>query len=224
MRPVQRDTAKASEPFECRIRYLGRVEYQPTWRNMQTFTDGREPDTPDEIWFLEHPPVFTLGTNASMQHVIAPGDIPLIQIDRGGQVTYHGPGQVIAYLLYDLRRGGSGIKRLVQRLEQALIDLLAEYRIRGARRKGAPGVYVQERKIAALGLRVRGGCSYHGLSLNADMDLEPFARIDPCGYPGLEVTQMSDLHLAVPLDDIERGLAQQIAAQLGLGLQPSVDA
>jgi len=216
VRPVQRDTAKASEPFECRIRYLGRVEYQPTWRNMQTFTDGREPDTPDEIWFLEHPPVFTLGTNASMQHVIAPGDIPLIQIDRGGQVTYHGPGQLVVYPLLDLERLRLNVRELVVGLERAVIDTAAAWGIEAYGRRDAPGVYVADSKLASLGLRIRRQCSYHGLALNVDMDLEPFSRINPCGYQGLKVTCMRDLGVPATVADVAAELRDRLLDVLGL--------
>jgi len=174
-------------------RRLGRRDYMPTWEAMRHFTDRRGPATADELWTLEHPPVFTLGQAGRWEHVLDPGAIPVLRSDRGGQVTYHGPGQVIVYLLYDLRRGGIGIRPLVQHLEQAVIGLLADYGIVAGLRPGAPGVYVGGCKIASLGLRVRHGCSLHGLSLNCAMDLEPFRRIHPCGYPGLEVTQVAEL-------------------------------
>jgi lipoyl(octanoyl) transferase len=166
----------------------GRVDYEPAWRAMQAVTDARGPQTPDEFWLLEHPPVFTLGRVARPEHVLAAGDIPLVQVDRGGQVTYHGPGQIVLYTLVDLRGRGIGVRGLVATLEQAVIDVLDAEGVTAVRREGAPGVYVGGRKIAALGLRVRRGCSYHGLALNVDCDLEPFGRIDPCGYRGLEVT------------------------------------
>ena len=172
---------------------------------MQAFTDTRDAHTPDELWLLEHPPVFTLGRNGKDEHVRDPGNIPVIRADRGGQVTYHGPGQLIAYCLLDLRRRRLGVQSLVQTLEQAVIDLLAEHGVTGARRDKAPGVYVEGRKIAALGLRVRRGCSFHGLALNVDMDPAPFARINPCGYEGLEVTQLRDL--GIPLDIEQAGEA-----------------
>lgn len=175
------------------IRHLGRRDYEDTWRAMQDFTASRHADTRDEIWLLEHPPVFTLGLNGKREHLLAPAGIPVVACDRGGQVTYHGPGQAIAYLLLDLKRRGLGVREMVQRLEQAIIDLLADNGIDGERRAGAPGIYVEGKKIAALGLRVKRGCSYHGLSLNVDMDLEPFSRINPCGYEGLETTQLSRL-------------------------------
>ncbi|OZA25192.1 MAG: octanoyltransferase [Hydrogenophilales bacterium 17-61-9] len=174
------------------IRHLGRVEYEPAWRAMQAFTAQRSPDTPDEIWLLEHPPVYTQGQAGKPEHLIAATDIPVIPIDRGGQITYHGPGQVVAYVLVDLRRRGYGIRELVTRMEQAVIDLLAAQGVTAARLDGAPGVYVDGAKIAALGLRVKRGCTYHGLALNVDMDLHPFAAINPCGYAGMRVTQCRD--------------------------------
>ncbi len=177
---------------EAIVRHLGRVEYAPTWRAMQEFTAQRTADTPDEIWLLEHPPVYTQGQAGKAEHLIAATDIPVVPIDRGGQITYHGPGQVVAYVLVDLRRRGYGIRELVTRLEQAVIDLLAAHGVTAARLAGAPGVYVDGAKIAALGLRVRHGCTYHGLALNVDMDLRPFAAINPCGYAGMRVTQCRD--------------------------------
>lgn len=175
------------------VRRLGRVAYEPTWRAMQAFTAARGPETPDELWLLEHPPVYTLGLAGRREHILRITDIPVISIDRGGQVTYHGPGQIVAYLLLDLKRRGYGVRELVTRMEQAVIDLLAGYGIEGRRRDRAPGVYVAGKKIAALGLRIRHGMSYHGLALNVDMDLAPFTHINPCGYQGLEVTQLADL-------------------------------
>jgi lipoyl(octanoyl) transferase len=160
---------------------------------MQRFTDERGSTTPDEVWFLEHPPVFTLGMNASPAHVLAPGDIPVVQIDRGGQVTYHGPGQLVVYPLIDLRRSGLGIRDLVTALEQSVIDLAAAHGITAESRRGAPGVYVDDRKLASVGIRVRRGASYHGLAVNVRLDLEPFNRINPCGYQGLRMTQFSEL-------------------------------
>ncbi len=186
---------------------------------MQTFTDVRDASSRDELWTLQHPPVFTQGQAGKAEHILDPGDIPIVRSDRGGQVTYHGPGQIVAYVLYDLKRGGIGIRTLVQRLELAVIALLADSAIDAGLRKGAPGVYVQGRKIASLGLRVRHGCSYHGISLNADMDLEPFKRINPCGYTELQAVQVSELAPGIGLREIEPGLAQAIARQLGLDLQ-----
>lgn len=177
----------------ARIRRLGRVEYEPTWRAMQRFTEERTAGTPDEIWLLEHPPVFTLGANASRAHLIAPGDIPVVQIDRGGQVTYHGPGQLVVYPLIDLKRLGLGIRGFVTALERAVIGLAAEFRIAAEGRRGAPGVYVGGEKLASIGVRVRRNGSYHGLALNVALDLEPFSRINPCGYQGLKMTQLAAL-------------------------------
>lgn len=175
------------------VRDLGLVEYEPTWRAMQRFTDQRGPETPDEVWFLEHPPVFTLGMNASPDHVLAPGDIPVVQIDRGGQVTYHGPGQLVVYPLVDLRRAGLGVRDIVTALERSVIAYAAELGVTAECRKGAPGVYVDGRKLASIGIRVRRGASYHGIAVNVSADLQPFNRINPCGYPGLEMTRLSDL-------------------------------
>ena len=196
------------------VRRLGRVAYEPVWQDMQRFTAERDADTADELWLLEHPPVFTLGRNGKPEHVHDTGDIPIIQVDRGGQVTYHGPGQLVAYLLLDLNRRGLGVQSLVRLLEQAVIDLLAAHAVRGERRDKAPGVYVDGRKIAALGLRVRRGCSFHGLSLNVDMDLAPFNMINPCGYRGLEVTQTSALGIDAPVDDIATQLSRHIGRLL----------
>lgn len=181
---------------------------------MRAFTDSRDADTPDELWLLEHPPVFTLGQAGRPEHLLAPGTIPVIQTDRGGQVTYHGPGQLVAYVLLDLRRAGIGIKRLVERLEQAVIDLLAEHGIEAERRANAPGVYVAGAKIASLGLRVRNGCSYHGLALNVDMDLEPFSRINPCGYAGLSITQLVDQTPGIRIAETRPALAEILERHL----------
>jgi lipoyl(octanoyl) transferase len=198
------------------VRKLGRQPYEPVWRAMQAFTDARGPDTPDELWVLEHDPVFTLGQAGKWEHVLMPGDIPVVRVDRGGQVTYHGPGQIVMYPLFDLRRLKIGIRELVQRIEQAIIDTLEHWHISAARRAGAPGVYVGEAKIAALGLRVRRGCSFHGLAFNVDMDLEPFQRINPCGYRGLVVTQMLDLGVPGSLAAVEEVLIDELASQFGL--------
>lgn len=175
------------------VRDLGLVDYEPTWRAMQRLTDERGPQTPDEIWLLEHPPVFTLGMNASRDHVLTPGDIPVVQIDRGGQVTYHGPGQLVVYPLVDLRRAGLGVRDIVTALERSVIDYAAELGIEAECRRNAPGVYVAGRKLASVGIRVRRGASYHGIALNVSVDLEPFHRINPCGYTGLEMTRLADL-------------------------------
>jgi lipoyl(octanoyl) transferase len=186
------------------IRHLGQVDYARTWQQMQSFTDSRSPYTPDELWFLQHSPVFTLGRNGKQEHLHNTGDIPVIKVDRGGQVTYHGPGQLVVYTLLDLTRRQLGVQSLVRILEQAVIDLLAGHGLVARRRDKAPGVYVDDRKIAALGLRVRRGSCFHGLSLNVDMDLTPFSLINPCGYPGLQVTQLADLGVTEPLDAITR--------------------
>ena len=175
------------------IRHLGLCEYEPTWRAMRRFTEERDAATADEIWFLEHPPVFTLGLNASRAHLLAPGEIPVVQVDRGGQVTYHGPGQLVVYPLIDLSRARLGIRGFVMALERAVIELAAQFGIAAECRRDAPGVYVSGRKLASVGVRVRRGASYHGLAVNVALDLEPFARINPCGYAGLEMTQLSAL-------------------------------
>ncbi len=181
---------------------------------MQDFTSARTPDTPDEIWLVEHPPVFTLGQAGKREHVLADLGIPVVPIDRGGQVTYHGPGQVVVYLLLDLRRRGYGVKALVNRLEQAVIDVLAERGVTAARLDGAPGVYVGGAKIAALGLRIRNGCSYHGLALNVAMDLSPYAAINPCGYAGMAVTQMRDLGIQESPEALGEALVAKLAVTL----------
>ncbi len=175
------------------IRELGRVEYEPTWREMQEFTAARTAATPDEIWLLEHPPVFTLGLNGRHEHVLAPGDIPVVHVDRGGQVTYHGPGQLVVYPLLDLKRHGLTVRSLVELLENAVIALCAAHGIEAIGRRDAPGVYVEGRKLASVGLRIKRGCSYHGLALNVSNDLSPFARINPCGYAGLQVVKLANL-------------------------------
>jgi lipoyl(octanoyl) transferase len=175
------------------LRHLGLASYEPVWRAMQRFTDERDGDTRDEIWFVEHPPVFTLGLNASREHLLAPGDIPVVQIDRGGQVTYHGPGQLVIYPLIDIRRRGLGVRQLVVALENAIIDTVAEFGVVAAGRRDAPGVYVNGAKLASVGLRIRRGASYHGVALNVSLDLEPFSRINVCGYRGLAVTRLVDL-------------------------------
>ncbi|HUI98653.1 MAG TPA: lipoyl(octanoyl) transferase LipB [Usitatibacter sp.] len=193
-----------------RIRRLGRVAYEPTWRAMRSLTERRDASVEDELWLLEHPPVFTLGLAGRREHVLAPGAVPVVQTDRGGQVTYHGPGQVVAYAMVDLRRRSLGVKELVRRLEQAAIDVLAGYGIAGERRAGMPGVYVRGAKIAAVGLRVARGCTYHGLALNASLDLEPFSRIDPCGYPGLACTQMADLGVRDSIDAVQQKLSDSL--------------
>lgn len=201
--------------------FAGLWPYEPVWRAMQAFTDARDAATTDEFWLLQHEPVFTLGQAGKTEHVLAPGDIPVIPVDRGGQVTYHGPGQIMAYVLVDLRRRGIGVRELVQRIEQAVIDTLADWNITAQRRDGAPGVYVNDAKVAALGLRVRRGCSFHGLAFNAAMDLEPFHRINPCGYKGLAVTQVLDLGGPASLAVLQSTLVEALARQLGLQPQPA---
>jgi len=196
------------------VRRLGLRDYEPTRRAMQSFTDRRGAGTADELWLLEHPPVYTLGKAGRSEHVIDPGGIPVIATDRGGQVTYHGPGQLIAYLLLDLSRAGIGVKRLVQLLEQAVVELLAGYGIESSARPYAPGVYVEGAKIAAVGLRIRRGCSFHGLALNVDLDLTPFSRIDPCGYPGLAVTAIAQLDAPAGIGPVGTELAGRIARLL----------
>lgn len=196
------------------IRALGRAEYEPVWRAMQAFTKSRDDATPDEVWFVEHPPVFTLGLAAKPEHVLDAASIPVVRIDRGGQVTYHGPGQLVAYVLVDLKRAGFGVKELVRRLEQSVIDLLAGYRLEGARQAGMPGVYVGGAKIAAVGLRVSRGCSFHGIALNVDADLAAFSRINPCGYPGLAATRLADLGVRDTIDAVQQRWQSSLLAAL----------
>ena len=196
------------------IRELGRADYVPTWEAMQAFTAARTPETPDELWQVEHPPVYTLGQAGKPEHVLRDIGIPLVKIDRGGQVTYHGPGQAVVYLLLDLPRRNLKVRELVNRIEQAVIDLLAEYDIVAERHDGAPGVYVGPAKVAALGLRIRNGRSYHGVSLNVDMDLSPFQAINPCGYAGMPVTQLTDLGVACTLPQASADLTRHLVAQL----------
>ena len=206
-----------SERLPVLVRELpGLWPYEPVWRAMQAFTDARGAATTDEFWLLQHEPVFTQGQAGKAEHVLAAGDIPVIPVDRGGQVTYHGPGQIMAYTLVDLRRLGIGVRELVLRIEQSIIDTLAHWNIEAQRREGAPGVYVNEAKVAALGLRVRRGCSFHGLAFNAAMDLEPFHRINPCGYKGLAVTQVLDLGGPASLAVLQSTLVEELARQLGL--------
>ena len=196
------------------IRRLGRVDYEPTWHAMQEFTAARTPESPDELWVVEHPPVFTLGQAGKPEHLLRDVGIPIVKIDRGGQVTYHGPGQVVIYLLLDLQRLKIKVRELVTAIEQALIDFLAEQGATAERRTGAPGVYVSDAKVAALGLRIKNGCSYHGLSLNVDMDLSPFAAINPCGYAGLKVTQTRDLGIPLNLTEAGELLCRHLRQQL----------
>ncbi|GLQ95717.1 lipoyl(octanoyl) transferase LipB [Dyella mobilis] len=202
-----------SQPLK--IRRLGRQPYEPVWQAMSAFTDNRTANTVDELWVLEHDPVFTLGQAGKMEHVLAPGEIPVVPVDRGGQVTYHGPGQIVAYPLIDLRRAEVGVREMVCKIEQAIIDTLAHWNIEAVRREGAPGVYVADAKVAALGLRVRRGCSFHGLAFNVNMNLEPFHRINPCGYKGLAVTQVLDLGGPSRLSDVEDVLIGEFCRQFG---------
>lgn len=196
------------------IRRLGRVDYEPTWHAMQAFTASRTADTPDELWIVEHPPVYTLGQAGKPEHVLRDVSIPVVKIDRGGQVTYHGPGQVVIYLLLDLGRLKIKVRELVTAIEQAVIDFLASHGLSAERRSGAPGVYVGPAKIAALGLKIKNGCSYHGLSLNVDMDLSPFAAINPCGYAGLQVVQTRDFNIPLTAEEAGEQLSQYLLQQL----------
>ena len=196
------------------VKHLGQVDYAPTFAAMQAFTAARSPETPDELWIVEHPPVYTLGQAGKPEHILRDVGIPVVQIDRGGQVTYHGPGQVVIYLLLDLARLKIKVRELVSAIEQAVIDLLASYGVASERRNGAPGVYVGDAKVAALGLRIRNGCSYHGVSLNVDMDLSPFAAINPCGYAGLQVVQTKDLNIPLTAHEAGEQLSQHLLQQL----------
>lgn len=196
---------------EIEVKFLGRQEYQPCWQAMRDYTDTRTADTADQIWVLEHPPVYTQGQAGKAEHILNPGNIPVVQVDRGGQVTYHGPGQLVIYLLLDIKRLGIGVRALVTLIEEAIIKLLADYDIEAKARADAPGVYAGEAKVASLGLRVRKGCCFHGLALNIDADLAPFYGINPCGYAGMAVTRMADLtEQTLDFDSI----SQQLAAYL----------
>jgi lipoyl(octanoyl) transferase len=199
-----------------RVRSLGRRDYEPLWRAMQEFTNTRTADTPDEIWFTEHEPVFTLGLNANRDHLLAPADIPVVQVDRGGQVTYHGPGQLMIYPLVDLKRAGLGVRDLVTGLEQSIVDLVSESDITATARKDAPGVYVDGRKIASVGLRIRRGASFHGMALNIDVDLEPFSRINPCGFDDLEVTDLRALGIESTREEIQERVQGYLLSHLRL--------
>lgn len=205
------------------IRDLGRVDYEPTWQQMLDFTLNRDEQSPDELWLLEHPPVFTQGQAGKAEHVLMPGDIPVIQVDRGGQVTYHGPGQLVAYILLDIRRLGIGVRDLVSAIEQAVVDTLAQYDVEAYPKPDAPGVYVDNRKIASLGLRIKKGRSFHGLGLNLDMDLEPFQRINPCGYAGMEMIQLKDFVDQVDIQQVKRQWSEAFARQLGFSQLRTVE-
>jgi lipoyl(octanoyl) transferase len=196
--------------------FRGRQDYVPLWREMQEFTDTRNEDTPDEIWFVEHPPVFTMGLNASEEHLLAPGDIPVVQIDRGGQVTFHGPGQLMIYPLIDLRRANVGVRNLVTALEQTVVDLVAEYQVEAVANPKAPGVYVSGDKLASVGLRIRRGSSFHGMALNVDIDLEPFSRINPCGYAELQMTDLHRLGIDLQLEQTSEKFLPHFLRQLHL--------
>jgi len=222
LQPLNPDYPATGEVRRLVVRRLGLQAYEPVWRAMQVFTDERSADTEDELWLVEHPPVFTQGQSGKAEHVLAPGSIPVIQVDRGGQVTYHGPGQIVAYPLLDIRRLRLGVRELVNRLEEAILQVLAKYGVQGERRPGAPGIYVRGAKIASLGLRVRRGCSFHGLAFNIDMDLEPFSRINPCGYEGLQVTQLLSW-ADVRLPEVEGVLLQELAGQLRYGVLETRD-
>ena len=198
----------------AQVRWLGRVAYEPTWRAMQRFTEQRDEHCPDEIWLLEHEPVFTLGMNADRSHLLAPGDIPVLQIDRGGQVTYHAPGQLVVYALIDMRRAGLGVRALLSALERSVIDYVAPMGIQAQCRPDAPGVYVAGRKLASVGLRVRRAGSYHGLAFNIHMDLEPFQRINPCGHAGLQMTQLAALGGPDDVAEVAAGFAPVLLSRL----------
>ena len=202
------------------IRNLGQRDYVPVWREMQVFTAARTQDTPDELWIVEHPPVFTLGLNGKAKHLLNPGDIPVIKVDRGGQVTYHGPGQLVMYTLLDIQRRHLGVNELVRYIEQAIIALLADYGIQAEGREDAPGVYVAGAKIAALGLRIKKGRTYHGLALNIRMDLSPFSKINPCGYVGMTVTQTRDLGISASLPELRDHLLEHLRTILGYNVAP----
>lgn len=206
--------AAAETPPAVIVRAMGWQDYEPLWRAMQRFTEVRQAATPDEIWFTEHPPVFTLGMNASAEHLLAPGNIPVVQIDRGGQVTYHGPGQLMIYPLIDLRRSALGVRDLVTALEQSAIATAADFGLRANSRADAPGVYVDGKKIASIGLRVRRGASFHGMAFNVAMDLEPFSRINPCGFSNLQVTDFSSLGVTASLSDVRERMSAHLQSQL----------
>lgn len=203
-----------SDAHTLLVKHLGRVEYEPTWRAMQQFTESREQGSTSEAWIVEHPPVFTQGQAGKPEHLLAVSEIPVVQSDRGGQVTYHGPGQVVIYLLLNLRDTGMGIRGLVTAIEDSIIAMLADHNIDAESRRDAPGVYVDEAKIAALGLRVKRGFTYHGLSFNLDMDLSPFQQINPCGYQGLAVTQGAELGLSLSFDQAAKAILEQLCSRI----------
>ena len=198
------------------IRDLGQVDYTSTWQRMQQFTDQRDDSTIDEIWLLEHPPVFTQGQAGKAEHLLFPGEIPVVQVDRGGQVTYHGPGQLVAYVLLNIKRRNLGVRQLVNLIEQSIIDTLAANQVNAYAKSDAPGVYVDEKKVASLGLRVRKGCTFHGLALNVDMDLSPFSRINPCGYAGMQMVQSKDLGGPVSMLQAKQQLTAQLVKLLNV--------
>ena len=197
------------------IRHLGRQDYESVWHAMQAYTDNRDSDSNDELWIVEHSPVFTQGQAGKSEHILNPGDIPVIQVDRGGQVTYHGPGQLVVYPLIDIKRGKLGVRQLVNNIEQSIVDMLAMYDVNAYAKADAPGVYVDERKVASLGLRIRKGCSFHGLALNVDVDLAPFQRINPCGYAGMEMVQCKALGGPQTVEDAGDKLIQTLSKVLG---------
>jgi len=222
MKTAAETTPQTHQEGHLHLRRLGLSEYQPVWHAMQAFTDARDESSSDELWLVQHPPVFTQGQAGKAEHVLSPGNIPVIQVDRGGQVTYHGPGQIVAYPLVDIRRKGIGVKEFVQRIEASIIDVLDGYGVKGERVAGAPGIYVGGEKIASLGLRVRRGRTFHGLAFNIDMDLEPFQRINPCGFSGLQVTQLSQLTPA-DFEEVENRLVDSLVRQLGYSSLDTVE-
>jgi lipoyl(octanoyl) transferase len=204
------------------VKNLGEEPYTETWHAMKKFTNSREAHAPDEIWFVQHPPVFTLGQAGKVEHLLTPGDIPVVHSDRGGQVTYHGPGQLVCYLLIDVRRRKLGVRDLVTAIEQSIVQLIKAYGVVSESKREAPGVYVDGRKLAALGLRIRKGCSYHGLSLNVDMDLEPFSYINPCGFEGLEVIDMKRLGIDRSMTEVREALTDILIRQIGYNTNPNM--
>ncbi len=218
-RKVGKESALHPSPFPLppSLKFLGQAEYQPTWDAMKRFTAQRTRDTRDEIWLVQHPPVFTQGQAGKPEHLLNAHGIPVVKIDRGGQITYHGPGQIVMYVLLDLRRWGLNVRQLVRLMEQSVVNLLAGYGVEARGREDAPGVYVKDAKIAALGLKIKSGCSYHGLSFNVDMDLTPFSYINPCGYAGLRVAQARDFGIEESIEQLQQQLAQNFIALLQQG-------